>query len=45
MVVESPLTDMLRYHKLSAGASWVGEYGNPDVPADHAFIAKYSTAT
>ena len=41
VVVESPLTDMLRYHKLSAGASWVGEYGNPDVPADHAFIAKY----
>lgn len=41
VVVESPLTDMLRYHKLSAGASWVGEYGNPDVPEDHAFIAKY----
>lgn len=41
VVVESPLVDMLRYHKLSAGASWVGEYGNPDVPADHAFIAKY----
>lgn len=41
VVVESPLVDMLRYHKLSAGASWVGEYGNPDVPADHAFIARY----
>ena len=41
VVVESPLVDMLRYHKLSAGASWVGEYGNPDAPADHAFIAKY----
>ena len=41
VVVESPLTDMLRYHKLSAGASWIGEYGDPDVPADHAFIAKY----
>ncbi|CAN7164634.1 prolyl oligopeptidase family serine peptidase [Phenylobacterium sp. LjRoot164] len=41
VVVESPLVDMLRYHKLSAGASWVGEYGNPDVPEDHAFIAKY----
>lgn len=41
VVVESPLTDMLRYHKLSAGASWVGEYGDPEVAADHAFIAKY----
>ncbi|MFM8375123.1 MAG: prolyl oligopeptidase family serine peptidase [Phenylobacterium sp.] len=42
VVVESPLVDMLRYHKLSAGASWVGEYGDPDVPADAAFIARYS---
>jgi len=42
VVVESPLIDMLRYHKLSAGASWVGEYGNPDVPEDRAFIARYS---
>jgi prolyl oligopeptidase len=42
VVVESPLVDMLRYHKLSAGASWIGEYGDPDVPADRAFIAKYS---
>ncbi|KQW65944.1 prolyl oligopeptidase [Phenylobacterium sp. Root77] len=41
VVVESPLVDMLRYHKLSAGASWVGEYGDPDVPEDHAFIARY----
>jgi prolyl oligopeptidase len=41
VVVESPLADMLRYHKLSAGASWVGEYGNPDVAEDHAFIARY----
>jgi prolyl oligopeptidase len=42
IVIESPLIDMLRYHKLSAGASWVGEYGNPEVPADRAFIARYS---
>ncbi|MCP3139718.1 prolyl oligopeptidase family serine peptidase [Pyxidicoccus xibeiensis] len=41
-VIESPLIDMLRYHKLPAGASWVGEYGNPEVPADAAFISKYS---
>jgi prolyl oligopeptidase len=42
VVIESPLVDMLRYNHLSAGASWVGEYGDPDVPADRAFIAKYS---
>jgi prolyl oligopeptidase len=42
VVVESPLIDMLRYQKLSAGASWIAEYGDPDVPADRAFIAKYS---
>jgi prolyl oligopeptidase len=42
VVIESPLIDMLRYNHLSAGASWMAEYGNPDVPADRAFIAKYS---
>jgi prolyl oligopeptidase len=42
VIVESPLVDMLRYHKLSAGASWTGEYGNPDVPGDYAFISEYS---
>jgi prolyl oligopeptidase len=42
VVVESPLVDMLRYHKLSAGASWTGEYGNPDVAGDCTFIAAYS---
>ena len=41
-VAQVPLTDMLRFHKLLAGASWMGEYGNPDVEADRAFIAKYS---
>jgi prolyl oligopeptidase len=41
-VIESPLIDMMRYHKLPAGASWVGEYGNPEVPADAAFLRKYS---
>lgn len=42
VVVESPLVDMLRYHKLSAGASWVAEYGNPDVAGDRDFISEYS---
>jgi len=37
-----PLLDMIRYNKLLAGASWMGEYGNPDVPEDRKFIEKYS---
>ncbi|MDP3490870.1 MAG: prolyl oligopeptidase family serine peptidase [Phenylobacterium sp.] len=42
VVIESPLIDMLRYHRLPAGASWIGEYGDPEVPEDYAFIARYS---
>jgi prolyl oligopeptidase len=42
VVVESPLVDMLRYHKLPPGASWIGEYGDPDIPEEAAWIAKYS---
>jgi prolyl oligopeptidase len=42
IVVESPLIDMLRYNHLSAGASWMAEYGDPDIPTDRAFIARYS---
>ena len=41
-IIGSPLVDMKRYSHLLAGASWMGEYGNPDVPADWAFIRKYS---
>lgn len=37
-----PLLDMMRFHTLLAGASWMGEYGNPDVPAERDFILKYS---
>ena len=37
-----PLLDMKRYNQLLAGASWMGEYGNPDVPEDWEFIKKYS---
>ena len=37
-----PLLDMMRYHTLLAGASWVGEYGDPDIPAEREFIRAYS---
>lgn len=42
IVCQVPLLDMKRYNKLLAGASWMDEYGNPDVPEDWAFISKYS---
>ncbi len=37
-----PLIDMYRYSKLLAGASWIGEYGDPDKPEDWEFLQKYS---
>jgi len=37
-----PLFDMKRYNKLLAGASWMGEYGNPDIPEEWEYISKYS---
>jgi prolyl oligopeptidase len=37
-----PLLDMKRYTKLTAGASWVAEYGDPDVPEDWAFLEQIS---
>jgi prolyl oligopeptidase len=37
-----PLLDMQRYNKLLAGASWMGEYGDPDIPDNWAYIKKYS---
>ena len=37
-----PLLDMKRYHKLLAGASWMAEYGDPDIPVEWEYIQKYS---
>ena len=42
VIAGSPLLDMKRYSHLSAGASWIDEYGDPDKPADWAFMSKYS---
>jgi len=42
VVIQVPLLDMLRYHKLLAGASWMGEYGDPDDPVEGAFLRKTS---
>ena len=40
--VQVPLLDMLNYTHMSAGASWQGEYGNPDDPVEGAFLRKIS---
>lgn len=37
-----PLFDMKRYTKLGAGASWIGEYGDPEKPQEWAYIRQYS---
>lgn len=42
VVIQVPLLDMLRYHKLLAGASWVDEYGDPDNPEERPFLEKTS---
>jgi prolyl oligopeptidase len=41
IVVQVPLFDMIRYTQIGAGASWVGEYGDPAIPSERAVIAKY----
>jgi prolyl oligopeptidase len=40
--IQVPLLDMLRYEKIAAGASWVGEYGSVSNPEEAAFLAKIS---
>ncbi|WP_027943158.1 prolyl oligopeptidase family serine peptidase [Amycolatopsis taiwanensis] len=42
IVSQVPLLDMARYHLLLAGASWVAEYGDPDDPAEWAYLSRYS---
>ena len=42
VVAQVPLLDMSRYHLLLAGASWMGEYGDPSKPEEWAFIKGFS---
>ena len=42
VVCQVPLLDMRRYHTLLAGASWMGEYGNPDSPEEWKSIRGFS---
>jgi len=41
VVVQVPLLDMKRFNRLLAGASWMGEYGDPDTD-DWEYIKEYS---
>ena len=41
IVIQVPLFDMIRYSQIGAGASWIGEYGDPAIPSERAVIAKY----
>jgi prolyl oligopeptidase len=42
IVSQVALLDMKRYTHLSAGASWIAEYGDPDKPAEWAWIKAFS---
>ena len=42
VVCQVPLLDMKRFNKLLAGASWMGEYGNPDIAEEWEYIKTYS---
>lgn len=42
VICEVPLLDMMRYHKLLAGASWIGEFGDPDDAEEGAFLRSIS---
>ncbi|MEU9201194.1 prolyl oligopeptidase family serine peptidase [Streptomyces sp. NPDC048332] len=42
IVAQVPLLDMLRFHELLAGASWIAEYGDPDDRADRVHLRELS---
>lgn len=37
-----PVLDMMRFHKLLQGATWIEEYGDPDDPRARAWLLAYS---
>jgi prolyl oligopeptidase len=45
IVSQVALLDMQRYTHLSAGASWIAEYGDPDKPDEWAWIRTFSPYT
>ena len=41
-LIGNPLLDMLRYHKLLVGSSWIAEYGDPENPEMRKVLRSYS---
>ena len=41
-IIAVPLLDMQRFHTLLAGASWMGEYGNPEDAVEGKFLRSIS---
>ena len=42
LLCEMPLLDMTNYHRWQAGASWIAEFGNPDIPEERQWLKHYS---
>jgi prolyl oligopeptidase len=42
VVANVPTTDMLRFHKFTAGGFWILDYGSPDDPEDFKVLRGYS---
>ncbi|HEU0100115.1 MAG TPA: prolyl oligopeptidase family serine peptidase [Allosphingosinicella sp.] len=42
IICRVPLLDMLRFHKMQAGASWIAEYGDPDNERDREHLEDLS---
>ncbi len=42
VICQVPLLDMMRYHTLLAGASWMGEYGDPEDAVEGEFLQSIS---
>ncbi len=42
VVADAPLTDMLRFTEMGAGAAWTAEYGDPKDPRAAAWLTRYS---
>jgi prolyl oligopeptidase len=42
IVIQVPLFDMIGFTHIGAGASWVGEYGDPANPAERRMLESYS---
>ena len=42
VVVGGPLIDMLNFHQLPPGGTWLAEYGDPDIAEERAILREYS---